>query len=145
MGSQVMIGKEKDREGSVDANSTYNKGNLRSQGTMQQSRKENSDQKEKNFMSAQNERGNSIGLNEYNTEKQASQDGAASLNVNQANQISPRTGTSKNLEKMNVMNFIKQISQAEKGSRENRFMGQLDRDNPEYQKAINRQGSKKLI
>jgi hypothetical protein len=47
-------------------------------------------------------------------------------------QISPRTGVSKNLEKMNVMNFIKQKSQGGKNQ-------------GEYPKEFNRQGSKKLI
>ena len=56
------------------------------------------------------ERGNSIGLNEYNNEKYT--DGASvNANSSQVNQqVSPRTG-GKSIEKMNVNNFIKHKSQ----------------------------------
>mmetsp|Transcript_30457 Transcript_30457/g.46660 ORF Transcript_30457/g.46660 Transcript_30457/m.46660 type:complete len:201 (+) Transcript_30457:901-1503(+) len=150
IGSSGIISKEKEREGSVDATSSYNVGTLRNQAVQNWREREHSETKENSYMTTQAganpermERGNSIGVNEYNNEKYAAGD-ATSLNANQANQVSPR-GVGKHIEKMNVSNFIKQKSQGNRG--ENRFMGGvgIDRDNSEYQKAINRQGSKKLI
>ena len=47
----------------------------------------------------------------------------------------------KNLDKMNVMNFIKQKSTVSKANDQQQYLY----DNGEYHKAINRQGSKKLI
>lgn len=47
---------------------------------------------------------------------------------------------------MNVMNFIKPKKEREEKSNDSRFMNQADhRENQDYQKAINRQGSKKII
>ena len=47
---------------------------------------------------------------------------------------------------MNVINFIKPKKEREEKSNDSRFMNQVDhRENQDYQKAINRQGSKKII
>tara|TARA_B110000285_G_scaffold229342_1_gene293918 strand:+ start:2387 stop:2647 length:261 start_codon:yes stop_codon:yes gene_type:complete len=83
-----------------------------------------------NYLTAQVDRGNSIGVNEYQNQGESSSIPGSGAQISQ---VSPR-GHSKNnmLEKMNVANFIKQ----------NKHM---DREENEYQKAINRQGSKKHI
>lgn len=78
---------------------------------------------ENSYLTTQVERGASIGVGDHYGD-------ANSLNGTSA--ISPRNqGGNKNLDKMNVINFIKQQK-----------TGMID---SEYQKVINRQGSKKLI
>ena len=69
MGSQAKIGKDKDRDGSTD---TYNVGNMR---THMLGRPDQSDSKE-NYA---HDRGNSIGKNEYASEKMS---GDPSINSN---------------------------------------------------------------
>ena len=104
-----MINKDKEREGSTDAISSYNI------GSNQHNRRdrEHSEGKDNQYLTAQvtqdrNERGNSIGMNEYNNTNEKYGDAASISGSAGGNQISPRTGTTKNnLDKMNVMNFIK--------------------------------------
>ena len=112
---------DRDREGSVDAISSYkNRG-----GTQGRNNREGSEGKlynENSYLTAQVERGASIGVNEY-------QNDGLSINGQTAaqSQISPRNQaptSNKNIDKMNVINFIKQQK-----------TGMVD---SEYQKAINR-------
>lgn len=96
------------------------------------------------------EKSNSLVMvNEYNNRDGLSNDKGFDLSAAAGNNMSPRTGgggISNNLQKMNVMNFIKPKKEREEKSNDSRFMSQIDhRENQDYQKAINRQGSKKII
>lgn len=84
--------------------------------------------------------------------------GAAGSNVGgnpSINQVSPRGAAQaemSNIQRMNVMNFLAPKGKKERSEREredksndSRFLAPLDRDNQDYQKVINRQGSKKMI
>lgn len=79
-------------------------------------------------------------VSEYNNRGDALSNDKGGFDVNAVgNNISPRGGISNNLQKMNVMNFLKQKKEREEKSNDSRFMGQMDhRENQEYQKAINR-------
>ena len=65
--------------------------------------------------------------------------------------MSPRNSNQANgIARMNVMNFVKphgkkDRSEREEKSNDSRFLAPLDRDNQDYHKAVNRQGSKKMI
>lgn len=95
------------------------------------------------------EKSNSLVMvNEYNNRDRdaLSNDKAFDVGAVGASNMSPRGGISNNLQKMNVMNFIKPKKEREEKSNDSRFMNQVDhRENQDYQKAINRQGSKKII
>lgn len=87
-------------------------------------------------------------------------DNQATSNINppSINQMSPRLSNQDggerqgiNIQRMNVMNFLNpkgkknDRSDRDEKSSDSRFLAPLDRANQEYQKAIHRQGSKKMI
>lgn len=146
--SSGLINKEKadriERDGSVDANSSYNvHGQMRHHGRGRD--QEGSEAKDGSY----HEKSNSmVMVTEYNNRADAISNEKGGFDMANAagNNISPRGGISNNLQKMNVMNFIKPKKEREEKSNDSRFMGQMEhRETQDYQKAINRQGSKKMI
>jgi hypothetical protein len=80
------------------------------------------------------EKSNSLVMvNEYHNREAVSNEKGFDPNAAGAN-ISPRGGISNNLQKMNVMNFIKpKKERQEEKSSDSRFVGQIDhRDTQEY-------------
>lgn len=143
--SSGIINKEKveriEREGSVDANSSYNV-HAPMRHHQRGREPEGSEAKDGSY----HEKSNSLVMvNEYNNRDAVSNEKGYDVNA-AGNNMSPRGGISNNLQKMNVMNFIKPKKEREEKSSDSRFMGQIDhRETQDYQKAINRQGSKKMI
>lgn len=77
------------------------------------------------------EKSNSLVMvNEYNNRDAMSNDKGGFDVV--GNNISPRGGISNNLQKMNVINFIKQKKEREEKSSDSRFMAQMDHGNQDY-------------
>ena len=118
-----IINKDKveriERDGSVDANSSYNiHAPMRHHQRIKEH--EGSDAKDGSY----HEKSNSLVMvNEYNN-RDNNKDGDGS-------NMSP-IGISNNLQKMNVMNFIKSKKEREEKSNDSRFMGQMDHGNQDY-------------
>ena len=135
--------KERDRDLSLDGQSAQNiyMGNVKNAHRG----REDSEAKENNYFIASNTDKDrvSIGFDQSNFENQ--------VNPPSINQMSPRMRNQEgteipNIQRMNVMNFLDRKQKNDRSDRDkssdSRFLAPI---NQEYQKVINRQGSKKLI
>ena len=153
--------RDRERDGSMDATSQNQYlGSMRPAGYNPTRGREDSEAKENNYFiqNGNNDKASvSLGYVETNFDLASLNNGVSNGNAGgpSINQVSPRgpsVAETSNISRMNVMNFLKPKNKNERSERDredksndSRFLAPLDRDNQEYQKVINRQGSKKMI